>query len=187
MNKVLVIIDMQNDFIDGSLGTPEAQAIVDKVCDKIREYKSNQWDIVYTRDTHTENYLNTPEGLNLPVKHCIYQTEGWELNKKIQSALVESGWAYIDWFNKFTFGSQKLVKHFVEEYCDYNQPIDEIELVGLCTDICVISNAIMLKNAFYDKFVTITVDASCCAGVTPEKHKAALEVMKSCQINVINE
>lgn len=182
MNKLLIVVDMQNDFIDGSLGSPEAQAIVENVCEKIEAYKAEGWEIIYTRDTHNENYLDTPEGKILPVKHCIYGTNGWELNGKVQQMLGRV-WGYP--YNKPTFGCKEMVKNIVSDHKD--APYDEIELVGLCTDICVISNAMLLKNAFYDKFVTITVDASCCAGVTPEKHKAALEVMKSCQINVINE
>lgn len=185
MNKCLVVVDMQNDFIDGVLGSPEAQAIVDNVCNKIKEYDNNEWDICFTRDTHTESYLNTPEGLKLPVKHCVFGTEGWELNEKVQNAL-KLKWNYSLYdYNKNTFGSNRLVKDILEWH--ESKPYDEVELIGLCTDICVISNAMLLKNAFYDKFVEITVDASCCAGVTPEKHKAALEVMKSLQINVINE
>ena len=182
MNKLLIVVDMQNDFIDGSLGTPEAQAIVDNVCKKIDEFHNNKWDVIYTYDTHNENYLDTPEGKILPVKHCVYNTHGWKINDKVRESLNRR-WAAD--FQKPTFACSQMVKRLSKHY--NRTQYDEIILVGLCTDICVISNAMLLKNAFYDKFVTITVDASCCAGVTPEKHKAALEVMKSCQINVINE
>lgn len=171
MKDVLIVIDMQNDFIDGSLGTPEAQAIVPKVKEKIKKYKKAGKDIIFTKDTHFENYLDTFEGKNLPVEHCIKGTEGWKINKELNTKV------YANVIHKKTFG-----------YLDWNVHInnyESIEIVGLCTDICVISNALILRAWFPNS--TITVDASCCAGVTPEKHKAALEVMKSCQIEVINE
>ena len=185
MNKVLVVVDVQNDFVDGSLGTPEAQAIVPNVVKKIEEYINNDWDIYCTRDTHSESYLNTPEGLKLPVKHCIYKTHGWELNKYIVDAL-NNPFNYVPVYNKRTFGCEELTTELLR-YDEYDETIDEIELVGVASDICVISNALLLKNKFYNKFTTISVDASCCAGTTPERHKAALEVMKSCQIEVRNE
>lgn len=186
MYKVLIIVDMQNDFVDGVLGTPEAKNIIPNVINKIKEYKKNNWAIYCTRDTHSENYLNTPEGLNLPVKHCVYKSYGWELNSDIKKELKEDPFYFIPCYDKRTFGCNELINALVKEN-NTEMAIDEIELVGLCTGICVMSNAIMLKNAFYDKFTNITVDASCCACVTPESHKHALEAMKLCQIRVINE
>lgn len=169
MKKTLIVVDMQNDFIDGSLGTKEAQNIVEKVKNKIKQYHDAKEQIIFTRDTHDENYLNTPEGKKLPVKHCIIGTKGWE----IAEGLEVEGAAYID---KPTFG-----------WTHWNdiKDFEAIELVGLCTDICVVSNALILKAMFPD--VEITVDASCCAGVTPQTHKAALETMKMCQIQVVGE
>ncbi len=165
MKKTLIVVDMQNDFIDGSLGTKEAQAILPNVQAKIKEYQGRGDEIIFTRDTHHEDYLDTPEGKKLPVEHCIEGTHGWE----IAEGLEVSGCIYID---KPTFG-----------WVHWNErSFEEIELVGLCTDICVVSNALILKAAFPD--VEITVDAGCCAGVTPATHKAALETMKMCQINV---
>lgn len=168
MKKTLIVVDMQNDFIDGSLGTKEAQAIVPNVRKKIEEYKARGDEIIFTRDTHFERYLETNEGKHLPVEHCIINTQGWQ----IADGLEVENCSYID---KPTFGW----KHWS------NHNFEEIELVGLCTDICVVSNALILKAQFPE--INITVDASCCAGVTPESHKAALTTMKMCQINVIGE
>lgn len=168
MKKTLIVIDMQNDFISGSLGTPEAQAIVPNVKKKIEEYKARGDEIIFTRDTHQSNYLETNEGKHLPVEHCIEGTHSWQ----IAEGLEVPNCSYID---KPTFGWMHWDNHDFEE----------IELVGLCTDICVVSNAMILKATFPE--INITVDASCCAGVTPESHKAALTTMKMCQINVIGE
>ncbi len=168
MSKTLIVVDMQNDFITGSLGTQQAQAILPNVKQKIRQYQENNDEILFTRDTHQTDYLNTPEGKKLPVEHCIEGTEGW----KIAEGLEVPGCTYID---KPTFG-----------WTHWNErSFDEIELIGLCTDICVVSNALILKATFPE--VEITVDANCCAGVTPETHQAALETMKMCQIHVIGE
>ena len=168
MGKTLIVVDMQNDFITGSLGTKEAQDIVQKVKDKITEYQKRGDEIIFTRDTHQTDYLNTPEGKKLPVEHCIEGTKGWQ----IADGLEVDGAKYID---KPTFG-----------WTHWNdRTFEEIEMVGLCTDICVVSNALILKATFPD--VEITVDASCCAGVTSATHNAALETMKMCQINVISE
>lgn len=165
MKRTLIVIDMQNDFIDGSLGTPEAQAIVSKVYDKIQEYKARGDEIIFTRDTHYSDYLDTPEGKKLPVVHCIYNTHGWQ----IADGLEASGAIYID---KPSFG-----------WVGWDEmSFDEIELVGLCTDICVVSNALILKAMFPD--AKISVDESCCAGVTPESHQAALATMEMCQIDI---
>lgn len=187
MNKVLVVIDAQNDFIDGPLGTPEARRIIDKICEKIEKYHKDGDEVLVTMDTHSESYLYTPEGKSLPIKHCVLNTNGWKLNDRIAHTLTGGYRCYrcFEAINKTSFASKFLADSLKEEHCV--EPIDEIELIGVCTDICVIANALMLKNEFHNEFTTITVDASCCAGTTPERHRAALEVMKSCQINVINE
>ena len=169
--KVLIVVDMQNDFINGSLGTPEAEAVVTNVEKKIREWEGL---VVATRDTHSANYLETQEGRNLPVVHCVENTDGWQINPQIQAALDEKGAQTI---NKPTFGSVALAMMLMQ--CG----VSEIQLVGLCTDICVVSNALLLKANMPE--VPISVDASCCAGVTPAKHDAAIETMKSCQINIL--
>ena len=170
MKKLLLVIDMQNDFINGSLGTPEAVSVVEKVKKKIRSYPPEA--VIATMDTHGPDYLSTQEGKNLPVEHCIRGTEGWQLRPDI-AALLEK--AVI--VEKPTFGSVDLAKRLSSM-----EDLAEVELVGLCTDICVVSNALLLKAAMPE--LKIAVDAACCAGVTPEKHKAALETMRSCQIEV---
>lgn len=172
--KVLVVVDMQNDFIDGSLGTKEAQEILPQVAEKARGFDGR---IVFTRDTHEEDYLHTQEGRKLPVKHCIRNTDGWQIHETLQPFC--SGQPV----NKATFGSVELGKQMAA----WNQedPITSIELVGLCTDICVISNALLLK-AFLPE-TEIVVDAACCAGVTPESHERALAAMEACQIAVKRE
>lgn len=177
MKKTLIVIDMQNDFIDGALGTNEAQAIVPNVKKKIEEYDTRGDEIIFTRDTHFSNYLETNEGKHLPVEHCIYGTNGWRIHDEIKpNNILKSSIATI--VDKCSFGKLDLFEAF-DEYPD------EIELVGLCTDICVVSNALILKATVPE--INITVDASCCAGVTPESHQAALTTMKMCQINVIGE
>ena len=175
MRKVLVVIDMQNDFVDGALGTPEAQAIVPKVVEKMKAY--DPWNIFLTRDTHYENYLDTQEGRKLPVPHCIEGTHGWQMCGAVAAAA--EGATVVD---KPTFGSNRLAAMLMTERA---QEALELELVGLCTDICVVSNALLFKAAMPE--APITVDAACCAGVTPERHRAALETMRSCQIDVIND
>ena len=172
MRKILVVIDMQNDFVDGSLGTAEAEAIVENVKQKIRTYAPE--DVFATMDTHSENYMNTQEGENLPVMHCIKGTEGWEIRSDIAALMPE---ARI--YEKPTFGSTRLAADLADIA---REEEIRIELIGLCTDICVVSNALLLKATMPE--VEISVDASCCAGVTPEKHLAALETMRSCQIQV---
>ena len=174
MRRILVVIDMQNDFIDGALGTAEAVAIVPNVIDKIREYDGE--DIIATMDTHGENYMDTQEGKNLPVPHCIKGSDGWQIRPDIAQLLTG---ARI--YEKPTFGSTALAADL--KTVSEKEEI-ELELVGLCTDICVVSNAILLKASMPE--VKISVDAACCAGVTPEKHLAALETMRSCQIYVVN-
>ena len=174
MKKLLIVIDMQNDFIDGSLGTKEAFAIVEAVKAKIRSYPAS--DIIATMDTHRDDYMETQEGKNLPVPHCIKGTDGWQIRNDIAELLSTA-----KIYEKPTFGCIALaedLKQFSE-----NEEI-ELELVGLCTDICVVSNALLLKATMPE--VRISVDASCCTGVTQEKHLAALETMHSCQIRLIN-
>lgn len=168
--KILAVIDMQNDFIDGALGTAEAVQIVDKVRARIDRALLEGASVIYTRDTHTEDYLNTQEGRNLPVVHCIKGTKGWEISKKV----YVDGCPVVD---KPSFGSIDLAKWAAEQ-----ENLEEIELVGLCTDICVISNAMILKAELPE--VPVFVDPSCCAGVTPESHANALSAMKMCQIGI---
>lgn len=173
MKKVLVIVDMQNDFVDGVLGTKEAKAIVENVVNKINTFDG---DMIVTYDTHAENYMETREGKYLPVKHCVKDTYGWELNGDIQKALQNKDYTIL---HKPTFGSTKLVDMF----WNCKEEETDVTFVGLCTDICVVSNAMLLK-AYYPE-MNISVDAKCCAGVTPESHDAALLTMKMCQINII--
>ena len=172
MKKILIVIDMQNDFIDGSLGTKEAEAIVPKVLSKIKEYPAE--NVYATQDTHESDYLRTQEGKNLPVEHCIRGTDGWKIRKEIAELLKDA-----NIYEKPTFVSVRLAEDLLE--LSRHEEI-ELELVGLCTDICVISNALLLKAMMPE--VKISVDSSCAAGVTPENHDAALLTMKSCQIAV---
>ena len=173
MRKVLIVVDMQNDFIDGALGTPEAQAIVPNVVEKVKNWKGMT---IFTRDTHFPDYMDSLEGKKLPVPHCMIGTPGHAINSQIKE-VVNPNTITID---KLTFGFENWRQALGEFGIDA-----EFELCGVCTDICVISNALALRMLYPD--AKITVDASCCAGVTPEKHAAALEVMKSCQIDIINE
>ena len=172
--KVLVVVDMQNDFIDGSLGTAEAEAAVPAVMEKIRGFEGK---IIATRDTHGADYLDTAEGKHLPVVHCVKGTEGWKIRKEIDSLLEEKGAVRID---KPTFGSTELGEY--GKRLNAEEPLGELILTGVCTDICVISNALLLKANLPE--VPISVDASCCAGVTPESHERALEAMRPCQIEI---
>lgn len=182
--KILICIDLQNDFIYGPLGTDEAKNIIPAVVNKIEEYYNNNCNnpIIFTQDTHYNNYLYTLEGKKLPVSHCIYRTEGWELIPEINYSKL-----YTEFITKESFGfdSWRECLEWKEDYDDFIAHVESIELCGVCTDICVISNALILRSLYPD--TKIIVDAKCCAGSTPEKHKAALEVMKSCQIDVINE
>ena len=166
MKKTLIVVDMQNDFIDMALGTPEAVAIVPKVREKIQSYVQNGDTVIFTRDTHGEDYLQTPEGKKLPVQHCIRGTKGWE----IADGLYVGGCKIID---KPNFGWP----HWDAEN------LQDVEIIGLCTDICVVSNALIIKAMFPD--AKVQVDSACCAGVTPQSHEAALLTMKMCQIDVI--
>ena len=176
MNKVLIVVDMQKDFVDGALGTKEAEGIVERVAAKIRGFEGR---IYATLDTHEPDYLETAEGRKLPVPHCIRGTDGWEINGKVLHALTEKGYVPIE---KKTFGSTDLVEE-IRDIVAAGETV--IELVGLCTDICVVSNALLLKANFPE--IAISVDRSCCAGVTPRTHEAALETMKMCQIDVTGE
>ncbi len=173
MRKLLIVVDMQKDFVDGALGTAEAVAIVPAVLKKISEYDMS--DVFVTRDTHKPDYMQTQEGKFLPVEHCVEGTPGWELDSKVAEAV--KGATFV---NKPTFGSVELAE-MIRDIASKEEI--EIELIGLCTDICVVSNALLLKA--YMPEVSISVDAACCAGVTPQKHLAALETMRSCQIQVM--
>lgn len=180
---ILVVVDMQNDFVTGSLGTPEAQAIVPKVVEKIEGWKG---EVLYTLDTHHKKYLETQEGKYLPVSHCIYGTKGWQLVDEIKNIFRKPTELFdSDEYEKNTFGSVELMDELQSFQEGTVFEINSITLVGLCTDICVISNALLLKAALPE--VPIIVDASCCAGVTPESHKNALAAMKMCQIEIVNE
>lgn len=174
MQNILVVVDMQNDFIDKALGTAEAVAIVPKVAQKIRDFSGK---VLFTRDTHEDNYMETQEGQKLPVPHCIRNTPGWQICSELEKLRREEP------INKKTFGSVELGAALKE--ANQKDPIQSITLVGLCTDICVISNALVIK-AFLPE-TEIIVDAACCAGVTPETHRNALAAMKVCQIKVENE
>ena len=168
--KAIIVVDMQNDFIDGSLGTKEAQDMLPRLTDKL-SHADGKTDILFTMDTHESNYLSTQEGKKLPVEHCIKPSKGWEIAAALKP-FAEKAKAVVE---KPTFGSTKLPE-FVA---------DEIEIAGLCTDICVISNALLLKAFYPEK--KISVDASCCAGVTPESHRNALNAMKMCQIEITSD
>ena len=174
--RFLIVVDMQNDFIDGSLGTPEAQAIVPAVIQRVRDAKAAGDTVIATLDTHGDDYLETREGRWLPVPHCIQGTEGWRVHPGL-AALLEG----CEQVEKTSFASVRLPEIVLREAGDADEV--EIELIGLCTDICVITNALILKSAFPE--ADILVRRSCCAGVTPEKHEAALMTMASCQIDVI--
>ena len=172
MNKVLVVVDMQKDFVEGALGSAEAVAIVSNVVEKIKSFDGY---IFVTYDTHSEDYLNTSEGKKLPVPHCIKGTDGWELDSQVETALEGKDFVAVE---KPTFGSVNLLQLI------RNRAGEEfsLELIGLCTDICVVSNALVLKANFPENEISVIAD--CCAGVTPEAHNAALQTMKSCQINI---
>ncbi|MDE6364920.1 MAG: cysteine hydrolase [Lachnospiraceae bacterium] len=171
MKKALIVVDMQKDFIDGALGTKEAEAIVDNVAEVIKNFDG---EVIFTRDTHTDKYMETQEGRNLPVAHCIKDSEGWRLDRKLESLRTDA----VKIFDKPTFGSVALA-----EYLKADDALESVTLIGLCTDICVISNALLIK-AFLPE-VEINVIEKCCAGVTPQSHQNALEAMKMCQIKIV--
>lgn len=172
--KILIVVDMQKDFVDGSLGTKEAVAIVDAVAEKINTFDG---EVIFTRDTHGVDYMDSQEGKNLPVVHCVKDTEGWEIVPVLEEIRKNGGHKCYD---KPTFGCTVLAEDLKKEY--EAGEIESVELIGLCTDICVVSNALLIK-AFMPE-LPVSVDSACCAGVTPEKHEAALETMRSCQICV---
>ena len=172
MQDFLIVVDMQNDFITGALGTKEAVAILPKVKEKIDAFKGI---VLYTRDTHGQDYMSTQEGANLPVPHCIHGTWGWEIADALSTCKSDGV------FDKITFGSMPLARYLQKVYEE--EGIGSITLIGLCTDICVISNAMLIKAAMPE--VPVIVDASCCAGVTPESHKNALSAMQMCQIKIV--
>lgn len=174
MKEILIVVDMQKDFVDGALGTPEAVAIVPAVCDRIRSFAG---DVIVTYDTHPDHYMDTAEGKKLPVPHCIKGTDGWQLDAAVAAALAEKPYRIVE---KPTFGSTNLPA-LVAELAGEEDFV--VTLIGLCTDICVVSNALLLKAHFPEK--TIRVEAACCAGVTPDTHAAALTTMKMCQIDVL--
>lgn len=171
--KYLIVVDMQNDFIDGALGTKEAVAIVPAVKEKIKNFDGR---IIFTRDTHEADYLSTQEGKNLPVEHCVRGTGGWQINAELEALRKNEA------IDKPSFGSVELAQMLKAE--NEKENIESIELIGLCTDICVISNAMLIK-AFLPE-IPVEVDASCCAGVTPESHQRALDAMAVCQIKITN-
>ena len=171
MKNVLVVVDMQKDFIDGALGTKEAVAIVDNVAETVKSFDG---EVIFTLDTHGDDYLETQEGRNLPVVHCVKGTDGWQLDRKLQVLRTDS----MKVFEKPTFGSVALA-----EYLKADKEIGSITLVGLCTDICVISNALLIKANMPE--TVIRVIEKCCAGVTPQSHTNALEAMKMCQIQIV--
>ena len=174
MQDILIVVDMQNDFIDGALGTPEAQAIVPAVLEKIESFNGS---IIFTRDTHHDEYMQTQEGSRLPVPHCIKDSYGWQIREGLL------GHGEIAVLDKPTFGSVELGRLLLE--LNEKEAISSICLIGLCTDICVISNAMLAKSFLPE--VPVSVDAACCAGVTPQTHLNALEAMKMCQITVENQ
>lgn len=174
MKKFLVVVDMQKDFVDGALGSKEACAIVPAAAKKIAEFDG---EIFATFDTHFDNYMETAEGRKLPVPHCIKDTDGWRLDKDIAAALEGKDYTPVE---KYTFGSV-LLPELIAKAADGEDL--SVELIGLCTDICVVSNALLIKANFPE--AQIAVAENCCAGVTPEKHEAALETMRSCQIDII--
>lgn len=175
MSKILIVIDMQNDFVNGALGSKEAIEILPRAVKKIKSHKGH---IIYTRDTHDLEYLNSREGKKLPIIHCVKGTDGWKLVNELDELAYE-GSSKI--FDKKTFGSIDMVNHVID-LCK-NEEIEEIELIGVCTDICVISNAILLKAGIPE--MKFTVDSKCCAGVTPESHINALKAMSMCHIEII--
>ena len=168
MQDILIVVDMQNDFIDGALGTAEAVAIVPRVVEKVKDFKGT---VIFTRDTHGENYMQTQEGRNLPVPHCILGTDGWQIAAQFDTAGAPC-------FDKPSFGSTELIK-----FLTMLPQLERVEFVGLCTDICVITNVMMLKGALPE--LPIAVRAACCAGVTPESHENALNAMRMCQIAIV--
>ena len=174
--KYLIVVDVQKDFVDGNLGSKEAAEMLPRLIQKVKSFDG---EVIFTKDTHFENYLETQEGRLLPVKHCIKNTDGWEFPTELAPLALAKGRKV---YEKSAFASRQLAEDILKSYeCG---KVDSVELVGICTDICVVSNALMLKGFMPE--LTISVDASCCAGVTPQKHNAALDTMESCQVIVTN-
>ncbi|MBE6558327.1 MAG: cysteine hydrolase [Ruminococcaceae bacterium] len=173
MKHVLIVVDMQNDFVDGALGSPEAVAILPAVADKI---KNHEGKIIFTRDTHEDDYMETREGKYLPVPHCIKGTKGWEIKDEVWAAAQDK--TDVEIIDKPTFGSTELSARLVGYHS--GEPIQRVTLIGVCTDICVISNAMLIKAALPE--IDVAIDAACCAGVSPESHDRALQAMKTCQM-----
>ena len=184
--KVLLVVDVQNDFVTGALANPEAQKCIPRIKEKIQQRIDEGWIVVFTQDTHFEDtYDSSSEGKYLPIKHCIDKTEGWYIVPELKE-FWEGRWR----LTKCRFGNIELyhrIERCVPDKLIEKEPIEEIELIGFCTDICVVSNALILKAAAFSESTVISCDASCCAGTSVEAHKAALVVMKSCQVEVINE
>ena len=177
MQNILVVVDMQNDFIDGALGTKEAVQIVPNVCDKVERELQQGTEVIFTRDTHGEDYPDTQEGRYLPVPHCIRGSEGWQLTEELEAVRAAKD---LPVYDKVTFGCPELARDLVQ--ANAREAIQSIELIGVCTDICVVSNALTIKAHLPE--VPIYVDPACCAGVTPQSHQAALDTMRSCQIQM---
>lgn len=173
MKKVLVVIDMQNDFITGVLGNSECRAVVPHVVKRVQEAVNDHTDLLFSQDTHQENYLSTQEGRKLPIPHCIENTDGWNIIPELEETAEQKGIV----FKKETFGSRDIAE-YVKAH-----GYEEVELIGVCTDICVISNAMTIKSFVPE--AEISVNEACCAGVTPQSHRTAVEAMKACQINLI--
>ena len=174
MREIMIAVDLQNDFVGGCLGSSQAQEAARIAAEKIRAFPG---EVIFTLDTHSENYLSTQEGTRLPVPHCIKGTDGWQLCPEI--AALQKDWPC---FEKGAFGSEELAQYLKNE--NLKQPIDRIILIGVCTDICVISNAMLIKAALPD--CPVAVDPSACAGVTPESHETALRAMAACQIDILS-
>lgn len=172
MKKVLVVVDMQNDFITGVLGNEACRAVVPRVVERVQEAVNDRTDLIFSQDTHQENYLLTQEGRKLPVFHCIQNTDGWKIIPELAETAEKKGILFI----KETFGSRDIAEYIRAH------GYEEVELIGVCTDICVISNAMTIK-AFVPE-AEISVNAACCAGVTPQSHQTAIEAMRACQINI---
>jgi len=179
MRKILIVVDMQNDFVTGALGSEDAQKILPGVRAKIDAYHKEDAEVIFTRDTHGEDYMQTNEGKHLPVPHCIKGTDGWQICAELTDGIT-SEYKTVD---KPTFGFLGWKDVLASETADGSDL--DIEMVGVCTDICVVSNALILK-ALYPE-ATVRVDAGCCAGVTPEAHAAALATMRSCQVDIIDK
>jgi nicotinamidase-related amidase len=184
--KILLVVDVQNDFVSGTLANPKAQACIPKIKEKIQQRIEEGWTVMFTQDTHQEDYMESMEGKYLPRLHCIQNTWGWELVDELKEF-----WQTRCRITKPRFGNTDLygdiLRNMSNDWRSSKDPVTEIELIGFCTDICVISNALILKADVIGEKTAISCDASCCAGTSIEAHNAALKVMQSCQVEVINE